>query len=1073
MQKLSFSPDRLIGKCGSWNDFWTAAAFLSEKQKGDLFERLIQLYLLTKPTYRTELSAVWLAKSEVPADVRKQLNLPLTDEGIDLIAQERDGKFWAIQAKFKSDPERAPTYKELSTFSSLAFVHCKDIALALVAHTSTRPIRKRVLLGNLTEIGLADWLNTTEEDWALIRQHLRGKSPRPEPRRPFPHQREAIAAASRHYVDGEARRGRLIMPCGTGKSLISFWIAQALKAQTIAVVVPSLGLIKQAIEDWAREFVALDESPLPEWLCICSDESAGALDKDEFVGEVYDLGIPATTDTHEITEFLKHKTMGRRAVFVTYQSSQRLAEAARKSGFTFDLAILDEAHKTVGVKDKAFATPLFDENLPVAKRLFMTATERILRGRNDDVVSMNDEAVYGPCFHELSFKDAIRANPPIISDYKIITYVVTDGEVKNLIRDNRLLTDANAQVEEQEARAVAAGIALRRAYEKHGIKHAISFHGSIDSAARFADQQQAFTDHGIFEPPVESFHISSKKSAGARAQLLTDFEKSPCALMTNARCLTEGIDVPAIDCVLFADPKQSRVDIVQAAGRALRPYKGKTHGYIMLPVIVPGGMDFEEFAKTTEFRHVASVITAMSTQDGRIAEEFRLKQYGGVPSGKIVEIEGSIALGAKIDIQVFSKAIETKLWDCVGRANWRGFEDSRAFVRGLGLESEGEWRTYCKSGNKPPDIPATPANVYAEVGWAGYGDWLGTGRIADRLRQYRSFEEARHFVRGLGLKTKAEWEAYCKSGKKPADVPTAPRLVYAAAGWAGYGDWLGTGTIADHVRKYLPFAEARALVQRLALKSEADWRGYCRSGQKSDDIPAKPYRTYADAGWAGTGDWLGTGTVASNLREYLPFAEARAFVHGLGLKSEADWRDYCKSGRKPDDIPAKPYRTYADAGWAGMGDWLGTGRIADRLRQYQSFEDARLLARSLGLRSGAEWRDYCKSGRKPDDIPAKPYRTYADAGWAGMGDWLGTGTVAPRLREYRSFEEARAFVHGLRLNSNSSWQDYCKSGEKPADIPAAPWQVYAECWRGLGDWLGTGRIAPRARRGPIEKVLNE
>ena len=181
-------------------------------------------------------------------------------------------------------------------------------------------------------------------------------------------------------------------------------------------------------------------------------------------------------------------------VFVTYQSSERLAEAARKSGFTFDLAILDEAHKTVGVKDKAFAAPLFDENLPVAKRLFMTATERVVRGRNDDVVSMDDEAIYGPCFHELSFKDAIHADPPIISDYKILTYAVTDEEVENFIRDNRLLTDADAQVEEQEARAVAAGIALRHAFEKHGIKHAISFHRSIQSASRFADQQQAFTD---------------------------------------------------------------------------------------------------------------------------------------------------------------------------------------------------------------------------------------------------------------------------------------------------------------------------------------------------------------------------------------------------------------------------------------------------------------------------------------------------------------------------------------------------------------------------------------------------
>jgi len=204
-------------------------------------------------------------------------------------------------------------------------------------------------------------------------------------------------------------------------------------------------------------------------------------------------------------------------VFVTYQSSERVAEAARECGFTFDLAVLDEAHNTVGVKEKAFAAPLFDENMPVAKRLFMTATEKVVRGRNDDVVSMNDETIYGPCFCELSFKQALEAKPPIISDYKIVTYMVTDEEVRDLIKDNRLLTDADRELEEEEARSLAAGIALRRAFEIHGIKHAISFHRSILSASRFADQQQAFTDHCIFEPPIESFHISSKKSAGERA----------------------------------------------------------------------------------------------------------------------------------------------------------------------------------------------------------------------------------------------------------------------------------------------------------------------------------------------------------------------------------------------------------------------------------------------------------------------------------------------------------------------------------------------------------------------------
>jgi superfamily II DNA or RNA helicase len=1017
MQKLSYrTPDLLIGNCGSWADFWLAATSLSEKQKGDVFERLVQLYVLTKPKYRTELGGVWL-RSEVPASIRKRLNLPFTDEGIDLIVQTRDEKFWAIQAKFKSDPEKAPTYKELSTFTNLAFVHCKDIALALVAHTSTRPVRKRGLLGNLTEIGLAEWLNTTQEDWALIRQHLRGKAPRPEPRKPRPYQAQAIAAASKHYIDEKARRGKLIMPCGTGKSLIAFWIARALQAQTIVVIVPSLGLIKQCIEDWTREFVANDEKPLPEWRCVCSDDSAAGIDKDEFVAEVYDIGVP-TTDTRELIEFLGSETLGRRVVFVTYQSSERVAEAARECGFTFDLAILDEAHKTVGVKEKAFAAPLFDENLPVAKRLFMTATERVVRGRNDDVVSMNDETIYGPCFYELSFKQALEAKPPIISDYKIVTYVVTDEEVRDLIKNNRLLTDADKELEEEEARSVAAGIALRRAFEMHGIKHAISFHRSILSASRFADQQQAFTEHGIFNPPVESFHISSKNSAGERAQLLSDFEKSPCALMTNARCLTEGVDVPAIDCVLFADPKQSTIDTVQAAGRALRPYEGKRYGYIMLPII-PSGMDFDEFAETTEFQHVARVITAMSTQDGRIAEEFRLKQYGRVPTGKIIEIEGSVAVGAKIDIQAFSEAIETKLWDRVGRANWRPFGEVKPFVRALKLQSFAEWSDYCKSGKKPPDIPTNPDKIYAATGWSNWGDWLGTGTVATQLRSYRPFEKARAYVRGLGMTSQAGWKAYCKSGDKPDDIPVNPNDTYADEGWVGLGDWLGTKRVATQLRRYRLFEEARAYVRGLGLKSFPKWLAYCKSGGKPDDIPANPNNVYRHKGWVGWGDWLGTGRIADRERVYRPFQQARDFAQSLKLKTGADWNDFASSGNLPPDIPSAPWQTYRNKGWTSMGDWTGTHRVTYGKQQLLPFEEARDHARSLRLKSQAGWKAYCKSGKKPQAITAHPEIAYATAGWVDWGDWLGTGFIAYGARQHRRFDEARAFVRGLTLDNRS------------------------------------------------------
>jgi hypothetical protein len=235
--------------------------------------------------------------------------------------------------------------------------------------------------------------------------------------------------------------------------------------------------------------------------------------------------------------------------------------------------------------------------------------------------------------------------------------------------------------------------------------------------------------------------------------------------MTNARCLTEDVDVPAIDCVVFADPKQSRIDIVQAAGRALRVSSGKDYGYILLPLVVPHGIDFEDFAETTAFRQVVRIVAALSTQDERIVDEFRAIQRGRRPTGKVVEIGGDIPVGMHMSLSQFSDAISTRIWESVGGANFRTFEQARAFVRNLSLKSYEEWNDYCASGKKPPDIPSNASRVYADTGWAGIGDWLGTGRVANREREFLPLSEARAFVNGLGLKSGNEWRDFCNSGK--------------------------------------------------------------------------------------------------------------------------------------------------------------------------------------------------------------------------------------------------------------------------------------------------------------------
>jgi hypothetical protein len=504
----------------------------------------------------------------------------------------------------------------------------------------------------------------------------------------------------------------------------------------------------------------------------------------------------------------------------------------------------------------------------------MTATERVFRGSSDDVLSMDNERDYGKCFFQMSYKEAIRQR--IISDYKILTMTVSDARIRRLIDENRIL---NLTLDEAEAQLAAAGIALKRVFKKHGIKHAISFHRSIRGAERFREQQDVLNRLRYIGPRTINLHISSKKTASERSDLLREFVNHKRSLMTNARCLTEGVDVPAIDCVLFADPKQSRIDIVQAAGRALRRYPGKDYGYILLPLVVPQKMKFRDFAETTAFRQVARTITALSTQDERIADEFRAIEKGRVSSGKIVEIEGDVPVGTKIRLGDFAEAISTRMWESVARANWRSFEEARAYVHNLKLKSYLDWIKYAKSKKRPPDIPYDPRDVYLTSGWVSWGDWLGTGTVSLRLRQYRSFKKARAFARGLGLNSGTEWREYCKSGKKPADIPAKPDNAYAKDGWAGMGDWLGTGRI-------VPFAKARVFARGLGLGSTAEWVKYTRSGKKPDEIPANPNQTYANAGWVGYGDWLGTRRVAPG--RSTSFKKARAFVRKLKGTSNND-----------------------------------------------------------------------------------------------------------------------------------------------------------------------------------------
>ncbi len=464
--------------------------------------------------------------------------------------------------------------------------------------------------------------------------------------------------------------------------------------------------------------------------------------------------------------------------------------------------------------------------------------------------------------------------------------------------------------------------------------------------------------------------------------------------MTYARCLTEGVDVPAIDAVYFCDPKYSKIDIVQAAGRALRQdkEKDKKFGHIFVPVYHNKADDLEERLSSGAFSQLVSVVRAMSDQDGRIEEEIREIVYGeGVRKSSQQRIRIDVDRVKLIEIIGFENKLKQSIFFDVIRKTFvpfRPFEQARAFVCKLNLKSVREWKAYCNGEIKnkplkPGDVPAHPDRIYKNKGWKGMGDWIGTGRIANQDKTYRVFIKARAFVHKLNLKSGEEWKAYSKGKskgkpKKPNGLPSAPWLVYGRKDWNGMGDWLGTGRIANFDKTYRAFIKARAFA-------------YCKGKikdktNKPDDIPTCPDQTYKRRGWEGMGDWLGTGTMAPGSRKYWRFKKARAFVHKLNLKSHIDWMAYCKGQigdkpRKPDDVPGDPYRVYRKKGWKNWGDWLGTGTIGPRLRAYRPFVRARAFVHNLNLKSHMEWRVYSKGQtldkpKRPDNIPGNPYYIY-------------------------------------------------------------------------------------------------
>ena len=523
---------------------------------------------------------------------------------------------------------------------------------------------------------------------------------------PRPYQIEALTRISETL--SRVDRAHVVMACGTGKTLVALWAAEAIKPKTVLVLLPSLTLLQQTVDEWSRHN---SWGKAFTYLCVCSDPTVATRDANDPIRlDATDLEFRVDTSPDEVRCFMERDTPGVKIVFSTYQSSPVVSDGIRGLA-PFDVAIFDEAHKTTGPQGGLFAHGLKDENIRTRKRLFLTATPRHYDIRHRDkegdfrIVSMSEEAIYGPRAYTLTFGSAARQG--FICNYKVVISVVDGQEVNEFALKHGITLVEGDPI---GTRWVANQIAIARAIEKTEARRAITFHSRVSSAKEFGTEGT----HGIkqFLPDFSVFHINGEQKSSQRKQLIRLFRDAAKGLVTNARCLTEGIDVPVVDMVAFIDPRHSRVDIAQATGRAMRKPHGsdKDIGYVVIPLFLQrkNGETLAEALDRSDFADVANVLNTMQEQDEdlvQIIRELRVKKGRGETFDPRILSDKIEVIGPSIDLSTLRSNVFAEVVDAIGSSwdEWCGrltlYKDRKGHCRVPQRHSEngfplGAWVNY-------------------------------------------------------------------------------------------------------------------------------------------------------------------------------------------------------------------------------------------------------------------------------------------------------------------------------------------------------------------------------------------
>ena len=675
----------------------------SERQKGDLFERLMLTYFSQDPDYKQQFSEVWLYKDWAALQTGYDAN----DIGIDLVAKEREGGYCAIQCKCYAEDTRI-SKPHLDSFISASASELFTSRLIVDtggewgpnALRTIDPIRDKLRIIRYSDLESSpfDWPNLSLQDpeqltYQQKRFHLKD------------HQRVAFDDVTNGFKASD--RGKMIMACGTGKTFTALRIAEEIAgiAGSVLYLVPSISLLSQAMREWSEQR-GIDHS----YIGICSDTRAGQTSEDS---SILELKIPVTTDPSSISHTLQNPdTHKMTVVFCTYQSLPLVEKAQDAGAPPFDIIFCDEAHRTTGVEAPGDRTSPFvlvhdADRIRANKRLYMTATPRLYTegaktkaARHDtEVFSMDELEIYGPEFHRLPFSKAVEIDE--LSDYKVVVLAISEREV-----NAALAGESNININDA-TKIVGCWRALQNPEAKENgnepvepLKRVIAFTNKIAESKAMVKHWDEIIESATERLPedqqpidfkCETKHVDGTDHAlnrKARLDWLKGDTEGTCRILSNARCLSEGIDVPALDAVLFMTSRKSYVDIIQAVGRVMRKAPGKQYGYIVLPVAIPDGVDPANALDDNErFSTVWGVLRALRSHDDRLnAEINRIDLNKTLPDRIIFGGEGDAApVGQQLflPLDIPPEAILPKIVEkCGDRKYWESWAKDVADIFG-------------------------------------------------------------------------------------------------------------------------------------------------------------------------------------------------------------------------------------------------------------------------------------------------------------------------------------------------------------------------------------------------------